>query len=399
MYRKIVNFLRGSVKLQIESPCPERVVNLCAAHEIPFWGLRWQDETHCTMQTTRRGLRDLRQVTEEVPCTIAQRGERGVPMLCRKLRRRYVLLGGAAVFLALLLWGNLCIWEFQVEGNDTVPTQTILRALEEYGVGVGTRGTAIDQEALRNHVLLELPDVSWLAVNVKGCVAHVQVVERQRPPRQVREEEITNVVSCRDGVVTEVRALEGMAQVAPGSTVTCGQLLISGVEDSTRSGVRFLHGMGTVEARTWYELSVQVPLAGQKRTVKQKTHRFALDFGKYRIKLYGKGRKTRAECDKIINYRPLILPGGLRLPLTIVQETCVVYETAPVQRSTRQAQAEGEAVLLRQLKEQMTEEGTVERKRFVTAEKDGCLLVTLKAECLEQIGTEMVLPRPQVEID
>ncbi len=399
MYRKSVNFLRGSVTLQVESPCPERVVNLCAAHEIPFWGLRWQDETHCTMQTTRRGLRDLRQVTAEVPCTITLSGERGIPLFCRKLRRRYVLLGGAAVFLALLLWGNLCIWGFEVEGNDTVPTQTILRALEAYGVRVGTRGTAIDQEDLRNHVLLELPDVSWLAVNVKGCVAHVQVVERQRPPQRVHEEEITNVVACRDGVVTEVRALEGIAQVAPGDPVTCGQLLISGVEDSTRSGVRFLHGMGTVEARTWYELSVQVPLTGQKRTVKQKRHRIALDFGKYRIKLYGKGRKTGPECDKIIQYRPLILPGGLRLPLTVVQETHVVYESAPAGRSTRKAQAEGEAVLLRQLQGQMTEEGTVERKRFVTAEKDGCLLVTLKAECLEQIGTEMVLPRPQMEID
>ena len=84
--------------------------------------------------------------------------------------------------LVLMFGGNLVIWDFQVSGNDTVPTETILRALEDYGITVGSPGLHIDQETMRNHVLLALPEVSWLAVNVRGCVAHVQVVERHRPP-------------------------------------------------------------------------------------------------------------------------------------------------------------------------------------------------------------------------
>ena len=32
MYRKVLNYLRGQVTVEVESAAPERVLNLCAAH-------------------------------------------------------------------------------------------------------------------------------------------------------------------------------------------------------------------------------------------------------------------------------------------------------------------------------------------------------------------------------
>ena len=42
MYAKLWNYLRGSVLLRCQSAAPERVLNLCAVHEIPFWDVKWQ---------------------------------------------------------------------------------------------------------------------------------------------------------------------------------------------------------------------------------------------------------------------------------------------------------------------------------------------------------------------
>ena len=389
MYRSAVNYLQGNVSVRVESPFPERVLNLCAVHDVPFWDLKWLDAVTFTVSTTRRGLRRLRQVVG-AECTVTVCRESGAPHFLRKFRRRYALWCGLAAFVLLLFGGNLFIWEFRVTGNQTVPDETILRALEDYGITVGSPGMHIDQENLRNHVLLELSDLSWLVVNVKGCVGHVQVVERQRPPEIVDDTDTTNVVASRPGLVTKVEALDGKAQVAAGSTVTEGQLLISGVVDSQRTGVRFLHGMGNVWARTWYDLSVMVPLSIDGHSaVERKTTRIALDFGKHRIKIYGKGSMLGADCDKIIHYSGVSLPGGLRLPITVVKEETVRYTDMPVQRTAADARAEGEALLLRLLEEQMTDTGTVTQTRFAAAEKNGCLLVTLKAECLEQIGRQV----------
>ena len=389
MYRSAVNYLQGNVSVRVESPFPERVLNLCAVHDVPFWDIKWLDAVTFTVSTTRRGLRRLRQVVG-AECTVTVCRESGAPHFLRKFRRRYALWCGLAAFVLLLFGGNLFIWEFRVTGNQTVPDETILRALEDYGITVGSPGMHIDQENLRNHVLLELSDLSWLVVNVKGCVGHVQVVERQRPPEIVDDTDTTNVVASRPGLVTKVEALDGKAQVAAGSTVTEGQLLISGVVDSQRTGVRFLHGMGNVWARTWYDLSVMVPLSIDGHSaVERKTTRLALNFGKHRIKIYGKGSMLGADCDKIIHYSGVSLPGGLRLPITVVREETVRYTDMPVQRAVADARAEGEALLLRLLEEQMTDTGTVTQTRFAAAEKNGCLLVTLKAECLEQIGRQV----------
>ena len=391
MYRGITNFLRGYVTVRIESPTPEQVINLCAVHEIPFWNLCWIDEISFRMCTTRAGVRKLRHISNAA-VTVGR--ERGAPVLLGRLRRHYALLAGALALLLFLFGGNFFIWGFEVTGNDMVATETILRALEDYGITVGSPGMKIDQERLRNHVLLELPDISWLVVNVKGCTAHVQVVERLRPPQILSDADSSNVVASRDGLVTKIRVLDGKGQVSEGSTVLKGQLLISGVADSAQSGMRLMHSQGEVWARTWYDLSVLVPLTVQGQTAQEEeTTHISLDFGKRRINLYTKGSMMAAGCDKIIQYKPLMLPGGLLLPITVVRERTVGHTTAPLHRTAEQAYEEGKTELLALLQQQMTEDGSVGETRFATAQQGNCLLVTLRAECLEQIGQQMLLPK------
>ena len=338
MYAKVWNYLRGSVLFQCESPAPERVLNLCGVYGIPFWDVQWETAERFTLRTTRQGAAALEDAAAECGAELRRMEEWGAPTALRRMRRRYVLWGTLAAVLALFWYGNTFIWDFQVTGNETVPTEKILRALENSGVTTGTRSLSFDQEELRNHVLLELGDISWLSVNVKGCTAHVQVVERKRPPEIVDRSARANVVAARDGLVTRVEALDGKALVMAGSTVTKGQLLISGVADSKFGVVRFMQGRGRVYARTWYELSVRVPMTAVEKSGEGKTTtRVALDVGKQRIKIYGKGSMLGTGCDKIVTYHPLTLPFGLRLPLTLAVETTTAYDTQSADRTAAQA--------------------------------------------------------------
>ena len=387
MYKRIVHYLQGSQLVQIQCACPERVLNLLGARGILFWDLQWESEICLHLRMLLAQGPALEEVARQTGADLTVLRRRGIPVLWRRFRRRYVLLAGFAVFWLLLFGGNLFIWEFRVSGNETVPTETVLRALENYGITIGSPGLEIDQEDMRNHVLLELHDVSWLTVNVKGCVAHVQVVERQRPPEIADEGGVWNIVAARDGLVTQVRALDGKALVAEGSTVTEGELLVTGVYESREGSTYMTHSLGTVEARTWYELSVSVPLeimekSGEKR---EKTA-ISVDFGKKRIKLWGRGSISGANCDKITYYYPLSLPVGLRLPVTLVKETVTAYEGQTLRRSREEAQKEGENLLLQQLKAQLDKSSAITETKFSAAVEGDFLLVVLQAECLEQIG-------------
>ena len=60
MLQRVVNFCRGQVTVRVESGFPERVLNLCAARQIPFWDLRWETPLSFTFTMTRGSWRQLR---------------------------------------------------------------------------------------------------------------------------------------------------------------------------------------------------------------------------------------------------------------------------------------------------------------------------------------------------
>lgn len=389
MYRRALNYLRGSAVVEVTAPAPERVVNLCAAHGIPFWDVTWLREDAFRLSTTLSGARRLAEVTAETAARVTVLRREGAPELWHRGRNRYVLLAAAVLLPLLLVLTSGYIWDLDVSGNTTVPTESVLQALERCGVTVGTRGAGLDQDDLRNRVLPLLPDVVYLAVNVRGCTAHVQVVERTRPPHLYRDGDIQNIVASRDGLLTKIEALDGVTCVSVGDTVRAGDVLLSGAAESPR-GTRYLRATGRIWARTWYQWTVSVPLTAPETAPQTDvTRRIAVDLGRKRINFFSGGSVLAPDCDKITKYHPLRLPFGLRLPLTLVVET--VSPTAPAVWSQEDARRQGEAQLLSQLTRQLGQEGEILRTEFSARQQDSYLLVSLWAECQEQIGTAVPL--------
>ena len=72
-----------------------------------------------------------------------------------------------------------------------------MHALREHGVHRGTFIYSFRSQDICNRVLPELKDLCWVAVNVRGCKAYVQVRERVRAPERVNESEPTNVIAAK----------------------------------------------------------------------------------------------------------------------------------------------------------------------------------------------------------
>ena len=382
----VLNRLRGQVRLRVECAFPERVLNLCGARDLAFWDLEWESDTAFTCRMSRRDYAALQRAAERLECRLTVVGREGVPFLLGRLRHRQALLvglvgGGLALFL-----GSFFIWDFEIEGNEAVPEEQILRALEDCGVTIGTFGMSLDGESIRNHVLLEIPELSWIAVNVSGCQANVQVRERVEPPELVDEETPANVVARRAGLVLEVRDWNGMAAVLPGTAVTEGQLLISGVEDLETLGARVLAGTGSVQARTWYSLTTTIPLQMETKryTGREKTV-LSLVLGKQRIKFSANSSISGEKYDKITQRTPWSLLG-VPLPVTVVTETYRFYETETVTLDAAQAKALGEEILTEQLEAQVAPYGTVTSTLCTSRRRGDALEVTMAAECVEEIA-------------
>ena len=396
MLKRAVKLLRGSVRVRAQCAYPERVLNLCSARGIEFWEVRWLSALELSFCVARTDLRALRRAAEGCGAEFSVERTAGAPFFLARFRRRYVLLVGLALCALLLAVNSLFIWDLEVTGNESVPTERILRVLAENGVRRGTFVYSFRSREVCNRVLPELRELCWVAVNVRGCRAYVQVRERVRAPERVNESAPTNVVARRAGLVTEVRALDGEKKVLPGTSVREGQLLIAGVVDTGGTenpsvATRFLAGKGSVRARTWYELSVYIPLTMEEKVYTgEKKERLTLIWGEKRLKIGAKGSSiVRADCDKIKEQKQWELLGLLTLPVTWEKETYLPYETRAYTRSREEAEQLGRDALEEYLAGLLEEDGSVTSRRFASAVQGDALLVTLSAECEEQIGREV----------
>ena len=170
---------------------------------------------------------------------------------------------------------------------------------------------------------------------------------------------------------------------------TAGQLLISGVSDGRFGGVRFMHATGEVWGRTWYTLTARVPLTvvQQGEQLREKT-RISLLLGNKRINFFRGGSILGTGCDRITETHPLKLPFGGELPLALHCERTVQYALREVSRSEEAALAEGKLWLLHRLTAQLGADGSVTETRFNHRVEGDSLVVTLQAECREQLGME-----------
>lgn len=312
MLKELINRARGQVWLRVTCPYPERVLNLCSARKLAFWDLEWEGAETFTCRMSRGDHCILSRAAEKLDCTLEIVRREGAPYTLAKLRHRQALALGIAVCGTAVLIGSFFVWDIQIAGNETVPREVILRSLENNGVHRGCFGFALNGEDIRNHVLLEIPELSWVAVNVSGCRANVEVRERRTAPKPLDRKKPCNLVARRDGLVLRVRALGGVPQVLKGMSVTEGQLLISGVEDTGTFGTRFTAGLGIVEGRTWYTLTANVPLTGtEKRYTGREKRLRSVIFGSRRIKFFANSSIDGGQCDKITER----IPGsGVRDP-------------------------------------------------------------------------------------
>ena len=406
MLKRLVNALRGSARLEVAGPFPERFLNLCAQGGIQFWGVAWLEPTRLRLTVARRDGGRARALGERAGCAVTPAGEAGAPAFLARFRRRYALLAGLTLSLAAVCVLSQFILTVEVEGNETVPTAEILTALRRQGLGVGTYGPGLDEESVGRRALMDLPGLAWLSVNLHGTRAQVLVREALTAPEPEDETQLGDIVARASGILTGVSPLSGEALVEPGDTVAEGDVLISGTvvldapqySEKENLGTMEVRARGEVTARTWRTLTAAIPLeAPVKAYTGEARSRWTLTLFGRRFDFFGKGGISAPGYDKISRTWTLTLPGGREMPLALTRETCRAYalETAPLNREAARALLEAE---LYAALEETVGEGEILRAGFDAGEADGLLTVTLRAECAEEIGRFVPRTGPEESI-
>jgi similar to stage IV sporulation protein len=317
-------------------------------------------------------------------------GRGGLPQALAKKRRRIGLMAGLLLGVILTCLASHVLWDVRIEGGDGRAMPHLREQLAACGLEVGAWLPSLDTDRIESQLLLDSGEVAWVSVNVRGTVAYVQVRALVRPQRAVSEQ-TSNLVAACDGVIDSVRLLSGQVVVKSGELVRRGQLLVSGVRDSSATGYGVSAAQGEVMARVEDTICVQIPrVQTQKRyTERQNVQKTLIFFGKS-IKLSKNTTTEGQNCDIIKEIEDVILPGGAPLPISLEREVALCYES--VEHTLDDEALTERAYEMLGLALTVATEGAMLVSKQVTSElTDEGILLVCRYECIKNIAVSRPL--------
>lgn len=386
MRPRLSEILRGSVRVEVSGAAPQRLLNAMSEADMPFWDAVPQDAFTIRLGLYSRDLRNAKALATRCQCELKLLRESGAPVVKRRLRRRVALLVTAVSCFALLAASSLFAWDIRVEGNEQVSTGEILRALAGCGVEPGAFWPGWSSDEIRNSVILDIPELAWLGVSVDSSRAVIRVRERTEAPELVNSEGMGSVTARTTGIIDSMRVYQGAPLVAVGDAVVAGETLVSGEMPSEVGDTRYVRASAEIRARTWYEMSASAPLEYSGLEQSDSRTRWALVIGDKRINFYLGSSQTPAGCGKIITEHPLAWGGVFTLPVTLVREQTLEYDSAAAAEDEEELSGRLEAVLRSTLERELSGRGEILDAQFTSSASDGRLVVTMRAECMEDIA-------------
>ncbi len=382
---KAARWFTGWARCCLRAEHPERLLQTMAEAGLVFWEVQPPAALDMVFCIRRRDLPRLQSLAAAGGCECRILGRRGAPELFRRIRQRPWLCVLAALLLCLLGLSRLFVWRIELQGDEGLAQGRIMAALEDCGVRVGAFWPAFSQDLIRNAMLLELPELRWMTVNLRGCTAEVILRERYETPETVPEGEYGKIVAARAGVVSEVLALQGAARVTAGQAVLPGELLIDGAAEGRYESHGAVRALGSVRAQCWHEITAAAPLERSLRASAGRSwSRWSLIVGKRRINFFKGYSICPSACVKMTEEASFFRSGLFSLPLGLVKESFVEYEAQAIM--DEELREELESFLYAELLARIGAEGEVTRLDFSASEAEGVLTVTLRAECEQEIG-------------
>ena len=299
--------------------------------------------------------------------------------------KRPALLAGVLFLMIFFLYLPSRVLFIKVSGNQLVPGTRILEAAKECGVGFLSSRREIRSEAVKNRLLQQIPELSWVGINTKGCVAEILVRELPEKPEVTHTSGISCIIANRDGIVTKSIVRQGSLLCSPGQAVEKGEVLISGMREEGKVK-RMGPSAGEVFAITQRNFSVVTPVSAlHKGEIQETSHEYTLLIGKKRMKICGSSGNWDTTCGRMYTEYYITLPGGWKLPVGLGQDTYVCTELIQRPKGTESLYREMMAWADRCLQRKMTA-GRILRREESLDTGEGIYRLTGKYLCHEMIG-------------
>ena len=395
MLLSLWNYLKGYVIISVSGFSVARFMNLAAARGIYLWDIR-PGPGGTTMKVSIKGFRMLKDCSRKTKCRYKILERRGLPFRMHRWQKRGLYSWGVLMFAAALFALSSFVWKISVTGTDRIDPAEITAYCRELGLKPGSLKRSVDTKEIADRLILEFPDISWVAVSIKGTNAEVKISETIEEPEIVDRETPSNIVADKPGIIESITVSSGRPVVVPDQVVDTGDLLISGevpiMDGEAEVGKTYVPAVGTVIARYKTEVSAAVPFTYSEIVY---TGEVKTDIS---LNLFGKNINIvtpdtgETGFEKTTLWNKSLTLGDYIFPISVKNTEYRAYETIEKERSAEEAEKLlGEA--LDKKKAEIGQAAEIIDDATTVYEENGFLKARATLTLREEIGQEEKIPR------
>lgn len=244
----IYRYLHNYLILKISGGFIERFINLCNRENLNFWDSVYHNGT-LTVKMYCRDFRKLIEIRRKSGVKIEIVEKIGIHFFKKRNSKRKVIAGGLAAALSAMLIMNNFVWSIEVTGTENLSEKEIIQTLSLSGLKYGTFVPAFDEnKASRDAVNSSEGKILWLAVNIKGSKATVEVREYNNQSKESESLTPCNLIADFDGILLSSYTYRGVQVTQSGFAVKKGDMLISGISENENGTVDYLCADGEFSA-------------------------------------------------------------------------------------------------------------------------------------------------------
>lgn len=389
--------LLGHITLSTDGDHAANLLEICRIHAIPYENFRNTDDGGISLRFTSRSARRVVSLCGDWGVPVAASPKSGLPCLLRRILRRPGLLVGGLLGLGLYLAAGSCFWDIRISGNSTLSDAAVKKSLSSVGLSVGSSIRGFEADVTENQVLLLDDRLAWLSVNRKGVVAYVEVREAVKPP-SAEPTPLRDMVAALGGVIEYIELESGNVRVKAGQTVSVGEVLVSGIYESSQTGIRVESANARVFARTTREFSVTIPLSyEEKRYLTAGNGKDAGAFCEKSLFFFGRHIKFSKKCGNLTEFCDIMddekswgLVSGVGFPISTRTLWYLPYETVSATRTYAEAEELAYFELARYIAG-LPGGATLTGKTVTVTRGTDFLLLNCTLTAIEDIATERVI--------
>ena len=219
-FKIIMYYILGYATISVEGYFIERFINICISKNILLWNMKRKKSSFLFTNIAIKDFKKIRQIAKTTKCHVKIEKKKGLPFILHKYKKRKIFVG-LLISITLIIFGlSNFVWNIEITGENSISKEELLNELNGYGLKTGILKTKVNTKDIINNIRLNRDDIAWVGMKIKGTNIIVEVVEADKKPDIVNENEYCNIISDKEGVITKINVQNGTALVKVGDIVT-----------------------------------------------------------------------------------------------------------------------------------------------------------------------------------